>query len=320
MIRHFIPVFLLLSFPVTAKAIDCYSCHGQQGMPGYVNKTEFGESVHGKFSCNDCHLDVTAYPHGKVSKVNCGICHFLGTEGAPTAQALQYKMSVHGKAVQEGNPKAPICQTCHGSHYIFPSSDERSNTYRLKIPALCSRCHPSEYEAYVKSMHGEQLLDKKNMGAATCFDCHLEHRTPNVNEPQWKLALINECGTCHPEKLDTYRKTYHGKVTELGYTTVAKCADCHGSHNILPPSDPGSTLSRGNIVATCGVCHPGATLSFTEFYAHPEESNRAKFPVLYYTWLFMTLLLIGVFAFFFTHMALWAFRALKERQSGKRGE
>jgi len=42
--------------------------------------------------------------------------------------------------------------------------------------------------------------------------------------------------------------------------------------------------------------------------------------VLYYTFLFMTILLLGTFAFFFTHTFLWAYRSLKERMNKKGGE
>jgi hypothetical protein len=40
---------------------------------------------------------------------------------------------------------------------------------------------------------------------------------------------------------------------------------------------------------------------------------------MFYTYLFMTTLLIGVFAFFFTHTFLWAYRSLKERMNKKGG-
>jgi hypothetical protein len=36
-------------------------------------------------------------------------------------------------------------------------------------------------------------------------------------------------------------------------------------------------VSKRNISTTWG------TLGFTEFYAHPEATNRVKYPVLYYT-------------------------------------
>ncbi|MGD0280969.1 MAG: cytochrome c3 family protein [Dissulfurispiraceae bacterium] len=300
---------------------DCLSCHGKQGSKVFVDPVIYGESAHKGVTCTGCHIDVLGYPHaGDIMKVQCGICHLLGREGAPTAQARQYELSVHGKAARAGEPGAPRCQSCHGSHYIFPSKDERSQTYRLKIPVLCSQCHHSEYEAYAASIHGKEFLTRHNTGAATCFDCHMEHRIPDINKPQWKLTLIKECGSCHPDKMDTYRKTYHGKVTKLGYTTVAKCSDCHGSHNILPPSDNNSTISGQNILTTCRKCHTKATPSFTKFYAHPDEGNRVKYPLLYYTYLFMTLLLVGTFSFFFSHTFLWAYRSLKEKiQAGKGG-
>ena len=312
----------MFSLTFTAAAVakdDCYSCHGQKGMQGYIDKTSFQQSVHGGFDCTRCHVGMTPYPHGKVLKVNCGACHLTGSDGAPRQQAQQYKMSVHGKAVAAGNAGAPDCKTCHGSHAIYRSGDERSSTNRQKIPQLCSQCHPKPFEDYRAGIHGKEFLENKNPGVPTCFDCHFEHSIPSTGQAEWKLSLIKTCGNCHAEEMNTYQKTYHGKVTRLGYATIAKCSDCHGSHRILPPSDPDSKLSQKNIVATCGSCHPGSTLSFTKYYAHAEESNRAKYPVLYYTFIFMTTLLISVFAFFLTHTFLWAYRALKERLEKKGG-
>jgi predicted CXXCH cytochrome family protein len=309
-----------LLFSSQASALDdCYSCHGQKGGRTYVSKDAMEQSVHAKLTCDKCHLGIATYPHVIVSRVNCGICHFLGREGAPQEQAAAYKLSVHGRAAGKAITSAPTCQACHGGHTIYRSADPRSLTNREKIPALCGRCHANEFAKYEKSIHGSLFLKDKVSSAPTCFDCHMEHRIPNVAEAKWKLSLIDKCGACHPEKINTYHKTYHGKVTRLGYTTIAMCWDCHGSHDILPRNDAASTLSSANLVATCKKCHPGATESFTKFYAHAEETNRAQYPVLYYTYLFMTLLLIGTFAFFLTHTFLWAYRALKERIQKKGG-
>jgi len=315
-----ISVVAYLLFSTQAFALeDCYSCHGQKGGRTYVNKEAIEQSVHGKLTCDKCHLGIATFPHVIVSRVNCGICHFLGREGAPTIQAAEYKLSVHGRAASKANTLVPTCQTCHGGHAIYRSADPRSSTSREKIPALCGKCHATEFAKYEKSIHGTLFLKDKISSAPTCFDCHMEHRIPSASEPKWKLSLIDKCGTCHPEKINTYHKTYHGKVTRLGYTTIAMCWDCHGSHDILPRKNPDSSLSTLKLVSTCGKCHPGITESFTKFYAHPEETNRAKYPVLYYTYLSMTLLLLGVFTFFLTHTFLWAYRALKERLQKKGG-
>lgn len=326
MAQYLISILLLilcmppLSFATASE--ECFSCHGVKGSKWFVDRVTYGQSVHGKVECSGCHIDIVGYPHRKdIIRVQCGICHLLGSEGAPTAQAQHYKLSVHGKAALAGLREAPRCQTCHGSHYVFLSRDERSKTYRMKIPDLCSQCHPGEFKAYAGSVHGKEVLQSHNAAAATCFDCHMEHAVSSVDEPQWKISLTKECGSCHSEQMNTYQRTYHGKVVRLGYATVARCPDCHGFHNILPGSDKTSTISQENILTTCLQCHPRATLGFVKFYAHPEEHNRAKYPVLYYTYWFMTFLLIGVFTFFFTHTILWAYRALKERgRAGKGGE
>ena len=313
-------IFIMLAPGAVFGDESCYSCHGSKGMRGFVDKKAFAESAHGIFECTKCHLSMTSYPHGSVARVNCGICHFLGRDGAPREEAQQYKLSVHGRVTPVGKNVVPACQTCHGSHYIYPAGDSRSTTGRRKIPALCSQCHPREAEAYTKSIHGAALLERGSKKAPTCFDCHLEHLIPPTGDARWMLALVKQCGNCHKEQMATYRKTYHGKVTQLGYATMAKCSDCHGSHAIARVADKASPLSADNILATCRKCHPAATRGFTAFYAHPDEANRAKYPVMFYTFVFMTTLLIGVFAFFFTHTFLWAFRALKERIRWKGGE
>ena len=321
--KHLTPLLIAsyLIFPSPAAAKNpCLDCHGQKGMTGYVDVSAFEQSVHGHLACSKCHYDISGYPHPRVSKVNCGTCHFIGTEGAPRDQAQQFKLSVHNQVKAVGNSMTPTCQTCHGSHYIYPSADTRSATNRQKIPALCSKCHPQEFEVYKTSVHGRLLLEDNNLAAPTCFQCHLEHLTPPTASSEWQLSLVKQCGNCHTEEIQTYRKTYHGKVTKLGYAASAKCADCHGSHGIQRIDSPDSTLSQKNILQTCQKCHPSATAGFTKFYAHAEERDRSKYPVLFYTFVAMTVLLLGTFTFFLTHTFLWAYRSLKERISKKGGE
>ncbi|MGD1075866.1 MAG: hypothetical protein ABR903_07285 [Thermodesulfovibrionales bacterium] len=314
----FLVIFFFSSAPALAANVElCDSCHGQTGMSAFVDKTVLESSVHGKLECVSCHLEISDYPHKKGTRVNCTYCHFPGKLGAPTASAKAYELSVHGNAVKKGNTAAPSCQTCHGDHDVFKSTDERSKTTRQKIPSLCAKCHSREYDEYERSVHGQKFIEKKNLGAATCFDCHMEHLTPPIEQDRWKLALIRQCGTCHPREMKTYRKTYHGKVTRLGYAAAAKCSDCHGSHSILPKNDSGSTLSPQYLLYTCRACHPKATDRFTKFYAHADEKNRAKYPLLYYVYVFMTILLIGVFTFFILHSSLWAYRSLRERMKKK---
>jgi hypothetical protein len=90
---------------------------------------------------------------------------------------------------------------------------------------------------------------------------------------------------------------------------VAACYDCHGYHDVLPPSNPASHLSKANIVGTCQKCHPGANASFAEYVPHANPLDAKHYPQLHWTFVAMTALLIGVFAFFGAHTGLWLFRS-----------
>ena len=96
----------------------------------------------------------------------------------------------------------------------------------------------------------------------------------------WKLEVVRECGSCHTQSLRTYRDTFHGQVTLLGFTRVARCSDCHGSHDILPVSDPGASVAPGRIVTTCQKCHPLANASFAKYDPHADPKDKTRNPLL----------------------------------------
>jgi cytochrome b subunit of formate dehydrogenase len=68
------------------------------------------------------------------------------------------------------------------------------------------------------------------------------------------------------------------------------------------------------LVATCKQCHKNASRLFTRFYAHGEHKDRKKYPLLYWTFIGMTGLLIGTFAVFWIHTLLWLFRGFVENR------
>ena len=129
---------------------------------------------------------------------------------------------------------------------------------------------------------------------------------------------MTKCGRCHEKIAESYFETYHGKVSQLGYTKTAKCYDCHGSHDILPADDPKSHLSHGNVVKTCQKCHTGATRRFAGYLTHATHHDPKKYPFLFYTFWGMTSLLIGTFIVGGLHTILWFPRALQLRRARDR--
>src|SRR5680860_1576 len=48
----------------------------------------------------------------------------------------------------------------------------------------------------------------------------------------------------------------HGDgLFRAGLSVTAVCTSCHTSHNILPHTDPRSSISRDQVAATCTQCH-----------------------------------------------------------------
>jgi hypothetical protein len=283
--------------------------------------------------CTDCHgaHDIRAAkdPQSKTYHFNleatCSHCH--GDEAVIAKAGIKagnvpahFKDSIHGQALNKsGLVVAPHCGTCHGNHDIRRASDDQSPVNRHNIPKTCGTCHAGIRATYETSVHAAALREG-NPRAAVCVDCHTAHDT-KVVDARWRMDLVKECGTCHKESMRTFRDTFHGKVSTLGFSRAATCADCHGSHGILPKQDPNSLVSDQRRAATCAKCHQGASLQFSRYDPHADAHSRQRNPILHYITRGMNLLLVSVFAFFGLHTILWLGRSLvlarKLRAQGK---
>lgn len=319
--------------PPTLKPVQCASCHAQ------VAKV-YDVSVHGRAThngdgdaatCSDCHgkhdIMRANHPESKVYPLQlpytCGTCHgdsaLAKKHNIPVANAYQlYMDSIHGRALtKSGLLVSAHCGSCHGSHDIRAKKEEGSKVSRSHIPSTCGTCHAGIVSVYVDSVHGQAVKDE-NPFAPVCTDCHTAHEIRRVEAPSWKLEIVRECGTCHRESLRTYRDTFHGQVTALGFTRVARCSDCHGSHSIRAATHPKSAVAPANLVSTCQKCHPKASPSFVLFSPHADPSDKDRNPGLYYAAVFMHWLLAGVFIFFGLHGVLWLLRTSIEVWRRKR--
>ena len=206
---------------------------------------------------------------------------------------------------------APSCNDCHGVHDIKRAVNRDSPINAANITKTCGKCHVKIEQTYRQSVHG-QIVPKDGKHAPVCSDCHTAHRIETPKNGHFKMASDEVCGKCHQDRLAHYRDTYHGKAMALGKPNVASdvaaCYDCHGHHDVLPPSNPRSRLSPKNILATCQQCHPAATMRFTQYKPHANPLDAKSNPLLHWTFLCMTSLLVGVFVFFGGHTGAWLFR------------
>lgn len=312
---------------ITTK-VDCAICHADV-------VDAYNQSTHGTLAergdpdaptCIDCHGKHDILRHDNVASPTfptrvpdlCGKCHRAGSEVARRVAeevnqqniVKNYTMSIHGKGLLEsGLVVTAMCTDCHTAHGELPAEDPRSSVNRNNIAKTCARCHNGIYEQFSQSIHFPGVA-KTDKPLPVCDECHTSHTIARTDEPDFKFEIISTCGRCHQDVTESYFETFHGKVSKLGFTAAAKCNDCHGAHLILPPWNPKSTLSRDNIVKTCGKCHEGSHRRFAGYLTHATHHDRNKYPILFYTFWFMTILLTGTFAIFGTHTLLWLPRSL----------
>ena len=233
----------------------CSSCHdvGQK----------MQKLAHSPLPCLTCHVKHEEYPHpAGIAKPVCVSCH--------QQVAADLALGIHGQELRKGNAAAPECNTCHGTTHEVKNT--KSATFRATVPDTCGMCHSEVAAAFQASVHGKAVA-RGVAQAPVCTDCHGEHSIlppSNASSPVNSRNIRATCGSCHgdvrlarkfgfpSDRLVSFDASFHGLAANAGSQTVANCASCHGVHNILPSSDPRSTVHVKNLAATCGRCHPGA--------------------------------------------------------------
>ncbi|GAB4369347.1 MAG: hypothetical protein Kow0042_10990 [Calditrichia bacterium] len=316
----------------TADRVDCSKCHAQVAEDYFAS--DHGQAYFEKNPkapyCTDCHGKHLVLSHlderDKTYRANvpklCTDCHDKPSE-ADTVMTergrvlVDYSSSVHGLGlIKKGLLPSAICTDCHSHHYVLDSDNELSSVNHKNLAATCATCHRGIYNQFVNSIHSPNVThtDKK---LPTCEDCHSAHTIREIEQDQFMTEVTHQCGSCHEDLASTYQETMHGKAYTLGYLDAAKCSDCHGAHDIKEVDDPDSHVGFKNVVQTCRKCHPDATRRFTGYLSHATHHDRAKYPILHFTFWAMTSLLIAVFGFFGIHTLLWlprSFEHLKEKR------
>ena len=326
--------------PLYPPDVECKTCHSLlqskmtlasgETIPLHVNPDVVHNSVHGQLQiekyqyrallCTDCHRDQARYgfPHQPVTPPDarrftiemsnlCQRCH----EDVFDRQLD----STHATAMAEGKLEAATCADCHGGHAIQVPDKPRE-----RISQTCAKCHAKINEEYATSVHGAALLGEDNPDVPVCIDCHGVH---NIADPTTALFRVRSpllCAKCHADKalmskydistdvFETYVADFHGTTVELfekqspdQETNKAVCYDCHGVHNILPPTDENSQVIKENLLKTCRQCHPNATANFSDAWTShfkPSLENNTLIYLVNQFYLILIPFVIGGFCIF----------------------
>lgn len=293
-----------LPHPEKPAPVSCKSCHPIQTRiyAASDHGMAVGRGVTEAAACKDCHgrshtLLKSRHPDSPVNRKNiaktCARCHddpkrmmkFQLSEREPFKS---YSHTIHGKAFEQGKVNAAVCTDCHGSHDLHSSDSDTSRIFWKNVPDTCGRCHSNILTVYRESIHG-QAARAGIKDTPVCTSCHGEHTIDSIRDTAssaWVGAITRTCSGCHASerlttkfglpthRLKSYMDTYHGLASKRGDLHVANCASCHGFHDILPHTDPRSSIHSSNIAKTCGKCHPGATIQLAKGSIHGSPTEK----------------------------------------------
>ncbi len=223
---------------------QCTTCHNAHGIVSVKNPASPVYALNVVKTCSKCHSDA-AY----MRTYNPSL---------PIDQLEKYRTSVHGMLNARGDAKTAECASCHGSHDIRSAKDVKSAVYGTNLPSTCASCHSNaaymknyniptdQYQKFSKSVHGVALLQKKDLSAPACNDCHGNHGAA----PPGVSSISKVCGTCHALNADLFSSSPHKKAFDS--RKLPECETCHSNHEIVAATDK---LLGVTAAAVCSRCH-----------------------------------------------------------------
>jgi hypothetical protein len=201
-----------------------------------------------------------------TSNDDCLACH---SDKSMTTKrgARTVSLYVDGKKFSSSVHSALSCTSCHAD---LEGKELPHSTPLARVQ--CGTCHSDEQKQHAASLHGKAIA-RGDALAPRCVNCHGNHDILPVKDPRSAVAPLKipfVCGGCHREGtpvqtsrkidqhniLENYSESIHGEALfKKGLVVAANCASCHTPHNILPHTDPNSSIARRNIAATCTKCH-----------------------------------------------------------------
>jgi nitrate reductase gamma subunit len=259
----FIPVKWLLFLCVSAhfNLLPAFDA----GAAWFIDQKKFHASVHGTFSCQDCHEDVSGRdlhpnPEDVVKKRSdffavdqCLVCHdhVLDT----------LEKGIHGSMTIRTPDSYQECYHCHEPHYQKPVGEETG----LFDPGLprheqCGVCHKDEAALPPLSREDEACMvchrtiqpGEEDRLRSICFHCHALEGTEAQQMTGKKVGLIGvedydstphaniACTNCHPQSV----RFSHGQQVP------SECTHCHHRHDE-------KVAHELHGLVTCGACHLG---------------------------------------------------------------
>ncbi len=246
--------------------LGCHDCHGGNPDPALADDM---------FAAKDEGWAANPYrgaPAAGEVPGFCARCHsdpayMRRFRPAPRVdQEREYWTSQHGVALAGGDERVATCVSCHGVHGIRRATDPDSTVHPTRVADTCRGCHGDaermagyrlpdgrplpvdQYARWRQSVHAAALLEREDLSAPTCNDCHGNHGAM----PPGLDAVTYVCGQCHGREASIFRASpkHRGFVEHNEYLQDAgeeSCAACH--------EEPQASVTGLDSFSECSTCH-----------------------------------------------------------------
>jgi hypothetical protein len=274
--------------------LSCEDCHGGNPDPALSEDMEL--AMDPGFAPNP----YRGVPERPAIPGLCGRCHsdpaFMRRykPDPRVDQEQEYRTSHHGQKLAEGDANVATCIDCHGIHGILRIDNPEAPVYPTRVADTCGGCHrdPDRMKGYTRadgsplpvdqfdrwrrSVHAAALLEKEDLSAPTCNDCHGNHGAA----PPGLESVAFVCGQCHGREAALFRaspkrngfqehneylvdsggdcRSCHSDPepqAEVRIHQFTECATCHDNHAVIRPT----VALLGSLPETpCAFCHESA--------------------------------------------------------------
>ncbi|UCF37034.1 MAG: cytochrome c3 family protein [Acidobacteriota bacterium] len=276
-----------------AVGLSCHDCHG--GNPALEHAEDMDAAMDSNFRENR----YIGSPMRTEIPSRCGSCHsdpaYMRTF-RPDARVdieQEYWTSQHGIALKSGDTAVATCTDCHGVHGILRVNEVTAPVYATNVAKTCSTCHsdaekmagrttPSgspipinQFALWEVSVHAKALLEKNDLFAPTCNDCHGNHGAT----PPGLASISFVCGQCHGREAELFRDSakhdgflaHNEFLADAGagqcemchefesvppflenLASFSECTSCHGNHAVLRPT---TAMLSPLPDSPCAFCH-----------------------------------------------------------------
>ena len=296
----------------------CFSCHGLPGLEfidaqgvrrvASILQSDYYGSLHGSVPCKDCHRQIERYPHKpEEGLVNCAeSCHVEEpSDGKPFSHKAvvdEFKTSAHGSGHAPGatrdfhggnrlkeasDEQNPSCRRCHANTpYIKDTQMAAFKEAFNHTETECGVCHQGETWRNQYSGHILRRLVGHNYSKADanqmCIDCH-------ANQTLMEKVKLEDPLT-HEKKpasfrfthaVDSYAKSLHGRLIQVGVEAGANCIDCHAPtgfrHGIQRDEQFTASTHPAHLAQTCATtgCHGYALKAANGHFVQTDMHNVA---------------------------------------------